>query len=145
MALSTRHPKLNVLLICERVIRDAETGATSLIGIVDTVVAPRLPLTLPSLLAFAKLTDAEGAYDFTLEIVRRDDDETVAVAPPANLAAEDPLAPTKLVIAVANVTFTRAGHYDFRLWANGRFVDSTAVLVREVESPEGGSELHGRA
>ena len=58
-----RHPKLNALLISERVIREAETGVFSLIGIFDVLTTPTLPLTVPSLVVFAKMTDSRTDED----------------------------------------------------------------------------------
>ena len=135
---------MNAILICERVIRDADSGAISVIAITDTIFTSRLPVTLPSLLVFVKMTDAEGNYELTLEIVRRDDDEAIGEATRLNASADDPLGSTVVVVVVENVSFSRTGHYDFRLWINDRFADSTALLIGEVESSNGGADTHGR-
>ncbi|PYM11129.1 MAG: hypothetical protein DMD81_27825 [Candidatus Rokuibacteriota bacterium] len=138
MAPTARHPKLNALLISERVIREAETGVFSLIGIFDVLTTPTLPLTVPSLVVFAKMTDAEGEYDFELEVVSRNEDETITeVTQLQRFSVSDPLGSVYVVLHLSRLTFPRAGHYDFRLWANGRFADSTAIRVDHVESTEG--------
>ena len=138
MAPTARHPKLNALLISERVIREAETGVFSLIGIFDVLITPTLPLTVPSLVVFAKMTDAEGEYDFELEVVSRNEDETITeVRQMLRSSVSDPLDNIYIVPELSSLTFPRAGHYDFRLWANGRFADSTAIRVDHVESTAG--------
>ncbi len=128
---SSRKPKINALLICERVIREAETGQISLIGIFESVSAPELPITIPSMYVYAKMTDAQGEYVFKLELVRRDDATVLgeAVLPPA--VAPDPMLHNEVVFQLNGATFERPGHYDFRLWANDMFLDSKAFLVEK--------------
>ena len=47
MASNARHPQLNAMLVCERVIREEEAGLVSLIGILDAIRAQQLPVTVP--------------------------------------------------------------------------------------------------
>jgi hypothetical protein len=80
MALSERQPTLNAMLICERVIREAETGLVSLIGVFEGVQSPQRPTVVPALWVYAKITDAQGEYEFRLDIVRRNDEQQIAQA-----------------------------------------------------------------
>lgn len=129
--LSSRKPKINALLICERVIREMETGQVSLIGIFEQVSAPELPITMPSLYVYAKMTDAQGTYVFKLELVRRDDAMVLGEAelPPA--MAPDPMSHNEVIFQLHGATFERPGFYDFRLWANSMFLDSKALQVEQ--------------
>ena len=102
-----------------------------LIGIFENVSAPELPITIPSMYVYAKMTDAQGSYVFKLELVRRDDATVLgeAVMPPA--VAPDPMLPNEVVFQLTGVTFEKSGYYDFRLWANAMFLDSKGFLVEK--------------
>lgn len=54
------HPTCNALLVCDMAIRDADTGKTSLIGIFETIHAPRFPALVPWIVLYAKVSDVEG-------------------------------------------------------------------------------------
>jgi hypothetical protein len=130
--LSSRKPKSNALLICERVIREAETGQISLIGIFEAASVAEVPLVMPSLFVYGKMTDALGQYIFKLELVRRDDELVLgeAVLPPAVFT--DPMGHNEVIFQIHGARFEQAGFYDFRLWANDMFVESKAFEVRRV-------------
>jgi hypothetical protein len=143
MTQSARKPQAYAMLLCQRVIKEEETGLISLISIFEAVTADRLPLTIPSLFVFAKLTDAQGEYVFKLEVVRRNDEKLIAEAPLIPVTVEDPMAIGELILELGGLTFTEAGHYDFRLWANEQFITSKSMLVAVVESMQEGE--HGPA
>lgn len=143
MAQSARKPQAYAMLLCQRVIREDGTGLISLISIFETITARQLPLTIPSIFVFAKLTDAQGEYVFKLEVVRRNDDKMIAEAPMPPITVEDPIASGELIFELGGLTFTESGYYDFRLWANGVFITSQSMLIVVVESKEEGG--HGSA
>lgn len=143
MTQSARKPQAHAMLLCQRVIKEEGSGLISLISIFETVAADQLPLTIPSLFVFAKLTDAQGEYVFKLEIVRRNDEKVIAEAPLTPVTVEDPLAIAEVILEWSGLTFAEAGHYDFRLWANGQFITSKSILVAVVESAQEGE--HGPA
>jgi Family of unknown function (DUF6941) len=130
MALSERQPTLSAMLICERVIREAETGLVSLIGVFEGVQSPQRPTVVPALWVYAKITDAQGEYEFRLDIVRRNDEQQIAQAAIPGLRLDDPLQPGEVIIQLGGLKFEEAGHYDFRLYANGRFVGTKSLLVQ---------------
>jgi len=130
MAPEARAPKINAILICERVIREEGTGLISLIGILETLRGEQVPLTVPSLFVYAKMTEAQGEYLFKLEVVRRRDMNTIAEAPiPTPVTLDDPLANGEIVMQLGGLTFTEPGYYDFRLSANERFLDSKGLQI----------------
>ncbi len=65
---------MNAMLICERVIREAETGQVSLIGLFESAASRDFPIVIPMMYVYAKMTDAQGevslqaraGYDFRL-------------------------------------------------------------------------------
>ena len=125
-----RTPKINARLLCERVIREDVSGQVSVLGTYEVVNASQFPTALQSTYLCVKLTEAQGDYVFKLEMVRRDDMKTVGEATLPSVNLKGPLEHSELVFHLIGVPLPQPGHYDFRLWANGRFVDSKSLHVR---------------
>jgi hypothetical protein len=120
------HPSLNALLLCDHTIREHGTGKISLIGIFENISAARFPVVHRALSVYAKL--GEGHYAIRLELVRLDDSHVVAEgALPASFA--DRMTPGELIFALENLALERAGRYEFRLYANDRFVAAKSFTV----------------
>ena len=51
-----RQPKINAMLICERVIQEEGTGLISLIAIFEHITTEQVPITVPMLHVYAKMT-----------------------------------------------------------------------------------------
>jgi uncharacterized protein DUF6941 len=130
MAPEARTPKLSAMLICERVIREEGTGLNSLIRIFETITGDQIPVRVPSIFVYAKMTEAQGEYLFKLEVVRRRDLQTIAEAPiPGPISVDNPMATAELIIELGGLEFAEAGHYDFRLSADGKFIDSKGLEI----------------
>ena len=140
-----RTPKLNAMLICERVIREESTGQVSVLGTYEVINASQFPTALPSTYICVKLTEAQGDYVFKLDMVRRDDMKTVGEATLPSINVKDPLEHSELVFHLLGVPLPQPGHYDFRLWANGRFVDGKSLVVKltPVGSQPAGTDPSG--
>ena len=129
MATSARpHPSLNAMLLCDLTIREHGTGKMSLIGIFENISAARFPVVHRALTVYAKLADAEGEYAIRLELLRLDDSHMVAQG---NLRAgfADRMTPGELTVNLENLGFERPGRYEFRLYADERFVASKSFTV----------------
>lgn len=123
-------PKVNATLICERVIKEEGTGLTSLISIFEKLTSTQLPVTMASLFFYAKLTETQGEYLFKVTVVRRDTMAMIAEAAlPSPVPLVDPMATSEIVMQLGGLTFNEAGHYDFRLSANGMFLESKSIEV----------------
>ncbi len=133
MTPSARTPKLNAILICQRIIRETETGLVSPVAIFETLSASRLPVSA-QVFVYAKMTDAQGEYEFKVEIVRRHDMSIIAEALFPNVTIADPTASSEIILELSGLRFNEAGAYDFRLWANDRFLDSKSLGVRITEN-----------
>jgi hypothetical protein len=114
-------------------LQDAQTGLVSLVSIVEDVRAAQLPLVVPALYIFARITDAHGDYVFTLELVRRDDAAPLGKVALPPVTVEDPTGYAQMVVDVSGVVFERAGAYDFTLsWNDRRFLGTTSIRVIQI-------------
>ena len=64
-------PKTNAMLVCDYVITERGTNKKSLIGVFENIGAGTFPCTHFAMSIYIKLTDAQGAYQFRLELVQR--------------------------------------------------------------------------
>jgi hypothetical protein len=133
-AVSSPHPNLNAMLLCDHTIREQGTGKISLIGIFENISAASFPVIHPALSVYAKLGDAQGEYTIRLELIRLDDSHLVAQGT-LKTAFTDRMTPAELVFALQNLGLERPGRYEFRLHANERFVAGKSFTVVETAPP----------
>lgn len=128
------HPSLNAMLLCDHTIREHGTGKVSLIGVFENISAARFPVVHRALSVYAKLVDAEGEYSIRLELVRLDDSHVVAQGQ-LRAAFTDRMTPGELIFALENLGLDRPGRYEFRLYANERFVAAKSFTVVQASPP----------
>lgn len=140
---SLPHPVMQAILCADQAIREAGTNKVTLVGIFDRILGPTFPLVWNRpVFVYARITDAQGQYPIKLELVRADDEQAVGrLEGQATIA--DRLASSEMIFALPpEVTFERPGRYEFRLFANGRFVVGGAPLdvIQVDQAPQGGQE-----
>lgn len=124
------------MLIADLAIRDERTHKVSLIGIFENIRAQSFPCQHGSLTVYSKVTDAQGTYDFRLELIHLDKAQRIAEVP---VKGEVPnrLGTGEIVVTIGGLVFPHPGLYEFRLSANGRYVGSKTIRV-EKQLPTGG-------
>jgi hypothetical protein len=122
------------MLICDLAIREEGTGKTSLIGIFERIQTARLPGTHPSLAVYAMVTDAQGDYALRLQLVRLADLMTIGEGR-TQVTVADRRAPTEITFTLGGLVFEQAGPYEFRLYANERFVGQKSFSVVHLALP----------
>jgi len=128
-------PIVNAMLVCDRVITEAATNKKSLIGIFENINAFQFPCVHHMLAVYIKLTDANGVYNFRLELVDLDDDSPVAKAEiPKEINISDPLKTHDLVFNLGALKFNHSGKYEFRIFANNEILGQKTFMVNKVES-----------
>jgi hypothetical protein len=123
------HPTMQAMLCADTAIREVGTNKVTLVGIFDRIFSPEFPLVWGRPISvYVRLNDAEGTYPFRLELVRVDDEQAIGRME-GQAAISGRLAASELIVNVPpGVTFERPGRYEFRLFANGRFVIGGASL-----------------
>src|ERR1700751_1403737 len=109
------------MLLCDLTIREHGTGKISLIGVFENISATTFPVVHRALSVYAKLADAEGEDAIKLELVRLDD-RRGAAGGLLRATFADRRTPGELIFNLENLGFERAGRYEFRLYAEDRFV-----------------------
>lgn len=119
------------MLVCDSTLRDGETGKVSLIGIFSEVKAPSFPVLQSSLSVYLNLSDVQGLYDLRIELRRLQDDKLVGDGG-TNISFPAPNA--EIVFEMKNLVFPTEGQYEFRVFANDRFVGNKPFSVVKVQA-----------
>src|SRR5262245_5515762 len=126
------HPNLKAMLVCDRALRDPQTKKLSLLGIFDRIGIPDLPANYASgMTIYARLTDAQGWYRFRLELVRLDDDHAIGRGE-MEATLEHRLRMSEITLNLQNVRFERPGTYEFRLFANNKYLGGLTLTVERA-------------
>lgn len=127
------HPALNAMLICDQALVEEATAKSTLIGVFETVSAFQFPARHGPLCVYAKLTDAEGDYRIRLELVRLEDLSPIGRGR-FTATFHNRMHASELIFQLYGLAFPEPGRYEFRLFANDRWVGSKTLNV--VRAPE---------
>lgn len=123
-------------------------GKINILGEFDTIWAPAVPATHPSMWFVAKLNidgSDVGTHRVLLRIVDEDGNTVLAPltaelqvsAPDATFSGEHPSVP--VVLMVANAPFARFGKYIFELRIDDNIIAEVPLHVRKWQGPGGAS------
>ncbi len=132
-------PKYLAMLICDYVIRDADTQNKSVIGVFNSLFAQKFPVRHDRMHVFVSLTDGHGDYKATLRI-RRADGDTI-FSQEGKLGMKDPLAVADLNFQIRGLVIPEAGRYfveflcDDELIVDRRF-DAVKMDRKPKQKPE---------
>lgn len=118
-------PMLIAALVCDVAVKDPTSGKISLIGIFDRVHVKEFPSKRPVSL-YAKLTEAEGQYEFQARYVYSNTGEKLAEAK-GKFTAKEKLATVELNLQFPPLPIPGEGRYDFQIWVNGAFLGQTFI------------------
>jgi len=133
-SLAAPHPACNAMLICDQAVQEGATGKTSLVGIFENVSAHQYPAHCGLFTVYAKLTDAQGEYRIRLELISLGD-FTVIGQKEFRATIADRMVPAELVFQIAGLVFEKPGRYEFRLYANERWVGSKSLYFVQARDP----------
>lgn len=130
------HPALLAMLVCDQAIREVGTNRVTLVSIFNNIAASRFPFAYRAPLAvYARLTDAAGAYRFRLELVRQEDEHAIGQAD-VETTIPDRMGTHELTFQIRAIDFERPGRYEWRLFANGRYLGSMVMVVVDATQQE---------
>jgi len=122
-------PTVVAVVLCDRIITEAQTNKKTLVGTFDTLWAQQPPFLAPVWL-YIRLTDAEGKYRFKVKLVYLDADTPIMEAETAEVTAADRLAYGELVIPIPAIPLQKEGTYEFQIFANDVYIGRTTMLAK---------------
>ena len=126
------HPVLKAILLCERIIEEAGTDKITLVGTIGRLVSPEFPFDYArGLELYVQVTDAAGEYAMRMELIRLEDERMIGGGATLRLIA-DRIDADDVGFAISRVVFERPGRYEFRVFANARFVGRAVLLIERA-------------
>jgi hypothetical protein len=123
-------PTVLALLLCDQVITDATSGKKTLVGLFDSMHPPNVPFPAPPFCIYARLSDAEGKYNFRVDIVHLEQDQKLGGVQVGEATAPDRLRFVDLVMQMPPGLPLTYGTYEFQLFANDVFIGRAIMLVQ---------------
>lgn len=128
-------PKANAMLVCDTVITEQGTKKKSLIGIFESIGARKFPFVHPFLSVYVKLTEANGAYHFRLEMVNLKSNQVTGEGKiPQEILIDNPLKSHELVFNLRGLRFNEPGEYEFRMYSNDQIFAQKTFYVQEIKA-----------
>ncbi len=122
-------------IVCERVLFDAPTKTSSLIGIIDRIIAPQYPIRFPRLFFFAEMTNGHDATEVEVRLVDANNDEKIILAQKAQIKFPDVKSNVSVVLVFEGLAFNQPGEYYFQLFAAGQIVASRRMVCLLAQRP----------
>lgn len=120
--MESNKPTIQALLVCESIIEDKASGKKSIIGIFTHLWATSFPCLQPQLGVYFCITDADGSYEFKLELAYLNTDTVIVTADLSKVEINDPLQICDFAVMFPPFVLPGPGRYEFRLSANGEFI-----------------------
>jgi len=121
--MSTIHrPSVQAFLVCDCVIEDSMTKKKTLVGIFTHLQASAFPFQHQQLGLYFCLTDAEGLYQFDIDLCYLNNDQLVCRASLPNIDIGDRLQISDFGINLPSLVFPAPGRYEFRLRMGGSVI-----------------------
>jgi Family of unknown function (DUF6941) len=120
-------PSVVALLICEKVITEANTNNKTLINVFDTIQAIQFPTSYPFWI-YGKMVDAEGEYVIRMELNHLESDKQIAKTNGFKLQVPSRLGGSDLLLRVS-FKFDLPGTYEVLIYSNDVWIGRTTVSV----------------
>jgi len=122
------------MLICDHVIIEHGSGKFCLFGVFDKIFSRSFPAVHPIMWVYSKVTDAQGQYDFRLEMVNLNNMQIIGEGTANGVVIADRMTPHQITFRLSPVPLPEPGRYEFRLSANGQYVGNQSVVVEQIQA-----------
>ena len=130
-------PAVVPILICDQAIREVGTNKVTLVGIFERISSSVFPFDwVRGGTVYARLTDAQGMYSMRIELVRLEDDQAVG-REDFQVTLENRMRVQEIITEFGQLRFEHPGTYEFRLFANDRYLGGAILDVVDLEAQEG--------
>lgn len=120
-------PSVLAILLCDWIIIEQGTEKKTLVGMFDALNSEVFPVA-QKIGFYARLTDLEGDYRFTIRIVRLDGEkEELMGGAEAEYKATGRLDILEIALNLPQVPFPRPGRYEFQLFANDVYMGRATI------------------
>lgn len=125
-------PSIQAFLVCDQVIEDTVTKKKSLVGLFTHLQALSFPFQHQQMGLYFCLTDAEGSYEFAIDLVYLNNEQLVCRATLPNIVIADRLQSSDFGINIPSLIFPAPGRYEFRLRMDGHLIAQKDFNVMQL-------------
>ncbi len=136
-------PLLLAALVCDQAIIDVATRKPSVIGIFESISAPKYPARHPRLAFFCQLTNGRGKIRINLRLVDVEEDENIIFKTAGELEFKDIRQVVSLTIDIGGIVFPRPGEYRFQISAGTVFLGERRIICSQMKlhsEPDGNEQ-----
>jgi hypothetical protein len=127
-------PSVLAILLCDTIIIEQGTGKKTLVGLFEALNAGGFP-TVQRIGFYARLTDLEGKYRFSVRVVRIDGQKEEFVAgAEVDFTADNRLGILELALNLPPLPFPNPGRYEFQLFADDVYLGRATIDATEKAS-----------
>ena len=130
-------PQLLAMLFCDHVLREHGSLKCSILGIFDQIYCQKFPTTHSRLWVYVRVTDAQGEYDFRLDFVNLKDETLLGRGIAKNVQIKDRMNAHEISFQISPLPLPEEGRYEFRLYANGKFIDNQSLVAAAIPEQKG--------
>ena len=131
-------PSIQAFLVCDQVISDATTGKKTIVGAFTNIFSNKFPCRHYKMGLYLCLTDAQGNYEFRIDLVYLNEEKIVGQATLPPIDIKERLDITDFGVNLPYVDFPGVGRYEFRVYASGQFIAQKDFNVKTLEQNLGG-------
>lgn len=125
-------PSVQAFLVCDQVIEDSLTKKKSLIGIFTHLQTGIFPFQHQQMGLYFCFTDAEGAYNFDIDLIYLNNEQLICRATLPNIVINDRLQISDFGINIPSLIFPAPGRYEFRLRMEGSLIAQKDFSVMQL-------------
>lgn len=131
-------PQLLAMLFCDHVLREHGSLKCSVLGIFDHINCSKFPTKHSRLWVYVRVTDAQGEYNFRLDFVNLKDGTILEQGFVKNVQIKNRMNAHEIVFQISPLPLPEEGRYEFRLYANGVFIDNQSLVAVALREQKGG-------
>ena len=128
-------PRCKALLLCEKVIIDAQNGFPSVISVFDHFMLPKYPSRVKQFYAFLQFVDGIGRYDVVIEVHDLKKGEVIGRGTGIGLEFEHRPNRMNVVVPIPPLNLPHPGAYDLVVIANGQEIDRQQFIAVAPQEP----------
>lgn len=129
--MATEKPIGIALIICDRVITDAQTNEKTLVGIFNNVWAPSFPAMHARLSIFVGVTSGRGTVKGAIQCVNESTGQRVFESS-GPISFKDPCHIVEITFLLRNVLFVQPGMHNVSFFCDGELVFSRRFNVSQL-------------
>jgi len=130
-------PQVLAMILCDQVIRDANTGKSTIVGSFSAISAEKFPAMHRPLAIYIALTDGNGRYSGSLRFVVAETEQELMSAN-GEFVLNDPLQVAELHFVIPALPLPKEGKYRMDFVCDGEVLKSRWFLANlHKQGPQG--------